>query len=203
MRDRPQMELVGHDGNIFAIVGRAAGILRDNDMREDADEMVQNVKKCGSYDDALMVISEYVQTELSGEDHGILEADDICADTDFTFDTDGITAYIGTWFDVERRFGIRLKGDDSVDMYAAIQPETGNMTAEIVIKRAQEQKRERRSVRLFPCEQQLIGKEMESISKEISGMNLKELYAEWKAEYGEKQQKNSLTKEKKKHQHER
>lgn len=199
MRDKPYLQLLGHDRNIFAILGSASRLLRRDGRPEDADEMVQNVQKCGSYDDALIVISEYVQTELSGEDHGILEADDICADTEFTFDADGITAYIETWFDVERRFGIELNGDDSVDIYATIQPETGNMTAEVVMKRAQEQKGERRPVRLFPCEQQLIGKEMETISQDRAGMSLKELFAEWKAEYGEKQEKPNRKEKQRQH----
>ena len=39
MKDRPELQLVGHDGNIYAIMGSAAKLLRRAGMREEADEM--------------------------------------------------------------------------------------------------------------------------------------------------------------------
>ena len=65
----PKMELFGHDGNIFAILGRASRLLRENGQRDQSKEMCERVYGCHSYDDALFIISEYVETELSDPDH--------------------------------------------------------------------------------------------------------------------------------------
>ena len=65
MSDKPKMELVGYDGNIFSIMGRASRLLKRAGMREEADEMFKRVTSSGSYDEALRIVSEYVETELS------------------------------------------------------------------------------------------------------------------------------------------
>lgn len=62
---KPKMELAGHDGNIFSIMGRASMLLKEAGMREQIDEMFQRCEASGSYDNALSIISEYVDTELS------------------------------------------------------------------------------------------------------------------------------------------
>ena len=62
---KPKMELVGQDGNIFGIMGRASRLLKRAGQHEQADEMISRVTACGSYDKALNIISEYVETELS------------------------------------------------------------------------------------------------------------------------------------------
>ena len=65
---RPQrlkMELLGQDGNIFAILGRASALLKRAGMKDQADEMFQRVTASGSYEQALNIISEYVETELT------------------------------------------------------------------------------------------------------------------------------------------
>ena len=67
---KPKMRLVGQDGNIFSILGRASKLLRQNGQRKQADEMVQRVQNCGDYYKALNIISEYVQTELSASEKG-------------------------------------------------------------------------------------------------------------------------------------
>lgn len=64
---RPKMELVGHDGNIFGILGRASRLLKGAGQQEQADEMFRRVTSSGSYEEALRIISEYVNTELSGK----------------------------------------------------------------------------------------------------------------------------------------
>jgi len=65
MSEKPKMRLLGNDGNIFAIMGRASALLREAGQAEKAKEMFERVTSSGSYDDALMIISEYVDTELS------------------------------------------------------------------------------------------------------------------------------------------
>ena len=68
---RPQMKLIGEDGssaacNIFAILGRASRLLRENGQPEKAKEMSDRVYQSGNYYRALHIISEYVETELTG-----------------------------------------------------------------------------------------------------------------------------------------
>ena len=68
---RPQMKLVGEDGssaacNIFAILGRASKLLRENGQPEKVKEMSDRVYQSGNYYRALHIISEYVETELTG-----------------------------------------------------------------------------------------------------------------------------------------
>ena len=63
---KPKMQLIGEDGNIFAILGRASGLLKDAGMKAQSEEMFQRVTACVDYDKALHIISEYVDTELSG-----------------------------------------------------------------------------------------------------------------------------------------
>ena len=63
---RPQMKLIGEDGNIFAILGRASKLLRENGQPEKAKEMSDRVYQSGNYYHALHIISEYVETELTG-----------------------------------------------------------------------------------------------------------------------------------------
>ena len=65
VQQKPKMRLIGEDGNIFAILGRASGLLKDAGMKAQSDEMFQRVTACGDYDKALHIISEYVETELS------------------------------------------------------------------------------------------------------------------------------------------
>ena len=62
---RPKMKLVGEDGNIFAILGRASRLLKRNGQAEQTEEMSNRVYHSGDYYKALNIISEYVETELS------------------------------------------------------------------------------------------------------------------------------------------
>ena len=62
---RPKMKLLGEDGNIFAIMGRASRLLKDIGQRDKAKEMCDRVTASQSYSEALNIVSEYVETELS------------------------------------------------------------------------------------------------------------------------------------------
>ena len=62
---KPRMELLGQDGNIFGILGQASRLLKRAGMKEQSDEMYSRVTACGNYYEALNIISEYVETELS------------------------------------------------------------------------------------------------------------------------------------------
>ncbi len=65
MSDKPKMQLLGHDGNIFAILGHASALLREAGQSSQAKEMRERVTSSSSYDEALCIVSEYVETELS------------------------------------------------------------------------------------------------------------------------------------------
>lgn len=62
---KPKMELLGRDGNIFSIMGTASQLLQMAGMHDQNREMIDRVTSCSDYDQALHIISEYVETELS------------------------------------------------------------------------------------------------------------------------------------------
>ena len=62
---KPKMELLGRDGNIFSLMGDASQLLQQAGMAEQNKEMIERVTSCGDYYKALNIISEYVETELS------------------------------------------------------------------------------------------------------------------------------------------
>lgn len=198
MKDRPEMELLGMDGNIFFILGSASRVLKRAGLYDETTEMFERVQASHDYYTALGIISEYVYTEISNSDRGIIEADDIRIDPELIADEKGVTAYIETWFDVERRFGVELSGDDSLDLYATVHPDTGELKSSVVITKASNDDREYMNVALLPCERQLITERMEAIEQE-HGTSLKEHYAEWIRDYGDKDKDKNMNKEKNSH----
>lgn len=58
--EKPDCPLIGKDGNVFNLVGIAARTLRQSGMPDQAKEMTSRVFSSGSYDEALCIISEYV-----------------------------------------------------------------------------------------------------------------------------------------------
>ena len=62
---KPKMQLIGQDGNIFAIMGRASRLLKNAGQSDKAKEMCDRVTASQSYSEALNIVSEYVKTELS------------------------------------------------------------------------------------------------------------------------------------------
>lgn len=67
-RKKPSCPLGGQNGNIFNLIGLASRTLRQNGMTTEAKEMQNRIMggDCHSYEEALGIISEYVETELSG-----------------------------------------------------------------------------------------------------------------------------------------
>ena len=57
---KPDCELIGQDSNIFNLMGIAARTLRENGLDEQAKEMIDKVTSSGSYNEALLAISDYV-----------------------------------------------------------------------------------------------------------------------------------------------
>lgn len=60
---KPTCKLLGEDGNIFVLLSLASKTLKKNGMKEEAAEMTTRVMESGSYDKALMIISDYVEIE--------------------------------------------------------------------------------------------------------------------------------------------
>jgi len=59
--DKPRCELVGTDGNVFALSGRVRDALRKAGQHERAKEFMDKLKGCRSYDEALRLMLEYVE----------------------------------------------------------------------------------------------------------------------------------------------
>ena len=57
---KPKCKLIGEDGNVFNLMGKASAALKKAGMRQEASEMTNKVMNCGSYDEALCIISNYV-----------------------------------------------------------------------------------------------------------------------------------------------
>ena len=66
-RQKPSCPLIGQNGNIFNLMGLASRTLRQCGMADEAKEMQNRIMggDCHSYEEALGIISEYVETELS------------------------------------------------------------------------------------------------------------------------------------------
>ena len=61
--DKPTCELIGTDGNVFALAGKVGKALRRAGLPDKADEFYKRLKDSKSYDDALVLMSEYVDIE--------------------------------------------------------------------------------------------------------------------------------------------
>ena len=58
---KPQCQLVGTDGNAFAIMGAVSKALKKDGQRERADLWMTNAQLCTSYDDLLVLLHDYVE----------------------------------------------------------------------------------------------------------------------------------------------
>lgn len=69
---KPKSPIIGADGNVFNLMGIASCSLKDSDMDAKAKEMCDRVMKCGSYYEAISIMSEYIEpvsAEDMDEDH--------------------------------------------------------------------------------------------------------------------------------------
>ena len=68
-KKKPKCQLIGQDGNIFNLMGIASRTLKRNNMKQEADEMVNRITTSArSYDEALMILDEYVDITGGMED---------------------------------------------------------------------------------------------------------------------------------------
>lgn len=61
MENRPKCNLIGTDGNVFALIGTVARTLKAAKKPEAAKEMTERVFKSKSYGEALNIMGEYVE----------------------------------------------------------------------------------------------------------------------------------------------
>lgn len=59
-KQKPDCALIGQNGNLFNLVGIASRTLKDNGLREEAEEMSNRALSSGDYYKALGIIEEYV-----------------------------------------------------------------------------------------------------------------------------------------------
>lgn len=57
---KPECNLIGEDGNIFNLLSIASNTLKQNGMDQESKKMYERVYACGSYEEALMIIGDYV-----------------------------------------------------------------------------------------------------------------------------------------------
>ena len=60
---KPRCKLVGTNGNVFALVGKVTLALKKADQHDKVREFRSRLIKCGSYDNALALMQEYVDVE--------------------------------------------------------------------------------------------------------------------------------------------
>ena len=60
---KPTCEIIGTDGNVFAVIARVSRTLQRAGQREKADEWATEAMKCASYDEVLRLMFEYVEPE--------------------------------------------------------------------------------------------------------------------------------------------
>ena len=89
---KPDCKLIGEDGNIFNLMGLAARTLRHNGLAEQATEMTNRIHECGSYDEALCIIGEYVNItgEDESEDEDAVQSAELFPDEDEGFTMGGM-----------------------------------------------------------------------------------------------------------------
>lgn len=60
---KPKCELIGKDGNVFNLIGIVLKTLKKNKMNTLAEEFKTRAFACGSYQEVLVLIQEYVEIE--------------------------------------------------------------------------------------------------------------------------------------------
>lgn len=60
---KPVVKLIGTDGNVFSIIGKVSKALKSSGEPEKAREFSELAFACGSYDEVLRLVGEYVEVE--------------------------------------------------------------------------------------------------------------------------------------------
>lgn len=59
--EKPECQLIGTDGNVFAMLGECRKALKAAGMKTEANELGARLFSCHSYDEALAIMGEYVE----------------------------------------------------------------------------------------------------------------------------------------------
>ena len=62
-QEKPRAKLVGADGNVFNLIAICMRALEEAGQKENAKEMKDKIFKCGSYDEALVIMMDYCEVE--------------------------------------------------------------------------------------------------------------------------------------------
>lgn len=60
---KPTCKLIGTDGNVFALAGQVSQALKKAGQGDRAKEFTERLMKCGSYNEALALMMDYVEVE--------------------------------------------------------------------------------------------------------------------------------------------
>ena len=63
MENKPVVELSGHDGNVFNIIGRVIKILKRAGLDDNAKNFSRRALNAQSYDEVLQLAMEYCEVE--------------------------------------------------------------------------------------------------------------------------------------------
>lgn len=61
--EKPAVDLIGSDGNVFMLLGRCTRALKQAGQPEAAKELTEKVTSAGSYDEALRLMMAYVDVQ--------------------------------------------------------------------------------------------------------------------------------------------
>jgi len=61
--EKPKVKLIGTDGNIFALAGKVSEALRKAGHNNKSKEFSGKLFQCGSYEEALLLMDDYVEIQ--------------------------------------------------------------------------------------------------------------------------------------------
>ena len=62
-KKKPTVKLTGTDGNVFALAGKVSQALKKVGQVAEAKELTSKLFKCKSYDEALVLMQDYVDVK--------------------------------------------------------------------------------------------------------------------------------------------
>jgi hypothetical protein len=63
MSGKPKCKVIGTNGNVFAVMGKVVGVLKQVNLKEEAKELRDRIMagEAHSYEEALAIMEEYVE----------------------------------------------------------------------------------------------------------------------------------------------
>ena len=109
----------------------------------------------------------------------VFSRSNISIDRDIACDGGLVCLYVKAWFEPGRKFGLRLYGDDYINIYAYILPDTGDVRVTYVIHYTDGLiDAERPYMALTKDERKLIRVMADEVSLEESGMTVRQCWRE-------------------------